>query len=57
MDRRDKDEIAKIVCYGLGCLFGYWVLMWLLPYIALALALYAFGCLILGNFNDRNHRR
>ena len=55
MDRNDKDQMAKIICYGVGCIFAYWLLMWLLPYIALALALYAFGHLVFAS--NRNNRR
>ena len=55
MDRNDKDQLAKLICYGIGCLFAYYLLMWLLPYIALSFALYAFGYLILQS--NRNNRR
>ena len=55
MDRNDKDQMAKIICCGIGCIFAYWLLMWLLPYIALAFALYAFGYLIFES--NRNNRR
>jgi hypothetical protein len=55
MDRNDKDQMAKIICYGIGCIFAYWLLMWLLPYLALAFALYAFGYLIFES--NRNNRR
>jgi hypothetical protein len=58
MDRNDKDQIAKFICYGIGCLFAYWIFMWLLPYIALFFALYAFGLLVLANNqNNRRNRR
>jgi hypothetical protein len=53
----DKDLIAKIVCYGLGCIVAYYLLMWLLPYIAIGFALYAFGYLVIqSNQNNRNRR-
>jgi hypothetical protein len=55
MDQNNKDQMAKIICYGIGCLIAYWVLMWLLPYIAFFFALYAFGYLILES--KRNNRR
>lgn len=43
MDQQYKDQIAKIICYGLGCLCAYYFLMWILPYLAIGFALYAFG--------------
>ncbi len=58
MEQNDKDQLAKIICYGIGCLVAYWILLWLLPYIALAFALYAFGYLFLeSNRNNRRNRR
>ncbi len=54
MDRNDQDRIAKIICYGLGCVIAYYIFLWLLPYMAAVLALYAFGYLIIhANRNDR----
>ncbi len=35
MDQNDKDWIAKVVCYGLDASVAYYVLIWLLPYLAL----------------------
>ena len=53
----DKDQIAKIVCYGLGCVIAYYVLMWLLPYLAIGFALYAFGWLVIENGRDKSKNR
>jgi len=54
----DKDQTAKIICYGFGCLIAYYVLMSLLPYIAIGFALYAFGYLVMENGrNNRKNRR
>ena len=55
MDRNDKDFMAKVVCYGLGCVIAYYVLMWLMPYLALGFVLYAFGYLVMES--KRNNRR
>lgn len=55
MDQNDKDQIAKILSYGAGCLIAYYVFLWLLPYVAMFFALYAFGYLIWQS--NRNNRR
>ena len=51
----DKDQIAKIVCYGLGCVMAYYLLLAVAPYLALGFALYAFGYLVMQR--NRNNRR
>lgn len=47
MDQKQKDQIAKIACYGLGCAFAYYIFLWILPYVAMGLVLYAFGYLMI----------
>jgi uncharacterized BrkB/YihY/UPF0761 family membrane protein len=39
MGQNEKEQLAKIVCYGLGCLIAYYILISLLPYIVAFLAL------------------
>ncbi len=58
MDQNDKDWIAKIACYAVGCFIAYWILLWLLPYLALGFVLYAFGYVLLESkrHNRRNRR-
>ncbi len=36
----DKDQIAKILYYAIGCILVYYILKALLPYIELVLALW-----------------
>ncbi len=53
----DKDQIAKIVCYGIGCIIVYYIFLWVLPYVALGFALYAFGYLVLENHRKNRRKR
>jgi hypothetical protein len=39
MDRETKDQIAKTICYAVGCYIAYLVLMWLLPYLVMCFAI------------------
>jgi uncharacterized BrkB/YihY/UPF0761 family membrane protein len=52
----DQDQIVKIICYGIGCVIAYYLLMALAPYLVLGFALYAFGYLIMQTRNDRSKR-
>jgi len=57
----EKDQIAKLVCIAIGCVAGFYIFMWMLPYIELFLALcggwYLFEQHQKNNRNDRNRRR
>ena len=45
MDRRDKNQLAKIICYAAGCLIAYEIFLSLLPIIEMFLAIVGLGCL------------
>jgi len=34
----EKDQIAKLVCIAIGCVAGFYIFMWMLPYIELFLS-------------------
>ena len=55
MDRNTSDPIAKIVCIALGCYMAYLIFLWLLPYLALGLALYGAGHLYLEYLKSNRH--
>lgn len=55
MGRNEKDQIAKIVCFGIGCLIAYYVLLALLPFIELFLAL--IGAAVIYCQYQKNNRR
>ena len=54
MDRNQQDQIAKIICYAIGCLVAYYVLMALLPYVIAFLAILGAGYLY--NEYQKNNR-
>lgn len=56
MDQNDKDRIAKVICYGVGALMAYYVLMWLLPYVVGFFALLGAGYLF-HDYQRRNRRK
>jgi uncharacterized protein involved in cysteine biosynthesis len=39
MDRETKDQTAKIICFGVGCVIAIWVFLQLLPYLVVFLAI------------------
>jgi uncharacterized BrkB/YihY/UPF0761 family membrane protein len=53
MDQGDK--IAKFICYAIGCLVAYYVLMALLPYVIAFFAILGAGYLY--NEYQKNNRR
>ena len=55
MDRNQQDQIAKIICYAIGCLIAYYVLMALLPYVIAFFAILGAGYLY--NEYQKNNRR
>ena len=55
MDRQTQDQIAKFICIAIGCVVGFYVLMWMLPYIEFFLALC--GAWYLYQEYERNNRR
>ena len=55
MDRKTSDQIAKIVCFALGCFVAYQIFLWLLPYLAVCLALYGAGHLYLEHLKDKSN--
>lgn len=57
MDQNDKDWIAKIVCYGIGCVIAYYIFLWIMPYLAIGLAVYAFGYLVLESKKANRRKR
>jgi uncharacterized BrkB/YihY/UPF0761 family membrane protein len=55
MDRNQQDQIAKFICYAIGCLIAYYVLMALLPYVIAFFAILGVGYLY--NECQKNNRR
>ena len=53
----DQDQIAKLVCTAIGCVVAFYLFMWLLPYIALGMALYAFGYMVMQNNRGKDKNR
>ena len=51
MDRNQQDMLAKIICYAIGGVVAFYVLMPLLPYIVAILAIVGAGYLY------REHQR
>jgi len=51
----EKDQIAKIICFVVGCVIACYVILWLLPYIEMFLALC--GAYYLLQEYTRNNRR
>jgi uncharacterized membrane protein len=45
MDRNQQDMLAKIICYAIGGVVAFYVLMPLLPYIVAILAIVGAGYL------------
>ncbi len=43
MDQKDKEGLAKIICYGIGIFIAYNLLVWLFKYIVAALAILGIG--------------
>ena len=56
MDRNDQDRIAKIICYGVGALIAYYLLMWLLPYVVGFFAILGAGY-VFHEYQKHNRRR
>jgi len=55
MDRNDNDQLAQIICYAIGCLIAFYVLMALLPYVVAFFAILGVGYLY--HEYQRNNRR
>jgi len=51
----DQDQIAKLICFAVGCAIAFYVLMWLLPYVVLFFALLGAGY-IYQEFQKNNRR-
>jgi hypothetical protein len=45
MDPNQQDQLAQIICYAIGCLIAFYVLMWLLPYVVGFFAILGVGYL------------
>ena len=56
MDRNDKDQLAQIICYALGGLIAFYVLMALLPYVVAFFAILGVGY-IYHEYQKNNRRR
>ena len=39
MDRNTEQQIIKIICFCVGCVIAFYVLMWVVPYLVIFLAL------------------
>jgi hypothetical protein len=56
MDQNDREQLAKIICYGLGIAIAYHLLVWLFHYIIAFLAILGVGYLYL-QYLKNNRRR
>ena len=56
MDRKDKDQLAQIICYAIGCLIAFYVLMALLPYVVAFFAILGVGYMY-HEYQKNNRRR
>jgi uncharacterized BrkB/YihY/UPF0761 family membrane protein len=56
MDRNHQDQIAKFICYAIGCLIAYYILMALLPYVIAFFAILGAGY-VFHEYQKNNRRR
>jgi len=55
----DKDQVAKMICFAIGCLIAFYAIYLLLPYVVLFFALMGAGYMYqewTRNNNRRNRR-
>ena len=43
MDQNDKEQLAKIICYGVAIVIAYHLLIWLFKYVVACLAILGVG--------------
>jgi uncharacterized BrkB/YihY/UPF0761 family membrane protein len=55
MDHNDKDQVAQIICYAIGCIIAFYVIMSLLPYVVMFFVIMGAGYLF--HEYQRNNRR
>jgi len=55
MDQNDKDRIGKIICYGVGALIAYYIVLRLLPYLVGLCAILGAGYIF--HEYQKNNRR
>jgi hypothetical protein len=56
MDKNDKDQWGKIICYGVVAIIAYYIVLWLLPYVVGLCAILGAGYLI-HEYQKHNRRR
>ena len=47
MDQNDKEQLVKIICYGVAIVIAYNLLIWLFQYVVIGLAILGVGYLFL----------
>ena len=55
MDHKDKEQLAKIICYGVAIVIAYNLLIWLFKYVVAGLAIMGVGYLFL-EYQKHNRR-
>jgi uncharacterized BrkB/YihY/UPF0761 family membrane protein len=56
MGQNDKDQLAQIICYAIGCVIAFYVFMALLPYVVAFFAILGAGYLY-HEYQKNNRRR
>jgi hypothetical protein len=56
MDPRDREQMGKIVLYGVAIVIAYYLLLWLFKYIVAGLAILGVGYLFL-EYQKHNRSR
>ena len=51
----DQDQIVKLICFAVGCVIAFYVLMWRLPYVVIFFALIGAGYMF--QEYQKNNRR
>jgi len=55
MDQRDREQLGKIICYGVVIVIAYNLLIWLLKYVVIGLAILGVGYIY--HEYQKNNRR